>query len=442
MRSIRLTATLTATALLTALPAATAAAHPRARAHRHASPLGSCRITETVEPRAVTSGEPVEVFGQLRCGGSGAEGQTVTVAAQSFGSAGFHAVGTATTAAGGFYSTVVTGLTSDSSLVASALGARSATRKLRVAPAVTLGGPPESRPLFTGFRNRVSFSGSVDPEDEGAQVVLQRQDATSGEIWHVVGTSFVGTGGAYTIVHAFSRPGDANLRVVVRRHEHFGVRGISNTVSYGISQRENPALTIDTTAYAISYGAPVTLSGVLRGGAHRTLTLLAIARGGASTAVASTVTGPGGEYSFVQTPLQSTAYRVTAGPVSSARLFESVAYLLTASASSTTVQAGQPLTVAGTLTPATPGKLVYLERQNAPGTGFHVVDVAEVTAGGTYSFSHYLFGTGKAVFRVKAPGDPGHRLAASAPFTVEVTPAPPSLLAPAPQPRQPLEGQV
>jgi hypothetical protein len=444
MRSFRLTTTLAGAALLMMLCATAALAHPHARphAHRHTSPLGSCRITEVVEPHAITSGESVQVFGQLLCGAGAAEGQTVTIAQSSALSPGYKPAGTATTAAGGFYSLVVSNVTSDSSFSASAMGARSATRNVRVAPTATLAGPPESRPLFTGFRNRVTFAGAVSPEDEGARVVLQREDATSAEVWRAVGSSFVAANGVYSIVHTFSRPGDANLRVVVRRHGRFSVRGVSNTVSYGISQRQNPALTINTTAYAIGYGAPVTLSGVLSGGAHRTVTLQAQSRGGALATVATTTTGPDGQYSFVQTPLASTAYRVSAGPVSSARLFEGVAYLLTTGASATTVQSGQPLTVAGTISPATPEKDVYLERQNASGGGFHVVDVASVGAGGTYSLTDFLFGAGKVVLRVKVHGDPGHQMAASAPFTVEVTPAPPSLLRPVAQPRQPLQGQI
>ena len=43
-------------------------------------------------------------------------------------------------------------------------------------------------------------------------------------------------------------PGDANLRVVVRPHGLFGVRGISDTMSYVISQAQNPNLTLEASS--------------------------------------------------------------------------------------------------------------------------------------------------------------------------------------------------
>ncbi len=444
-KSIAVHATVAA-ALLTALSATTAAAHPRARghAHRHASPGGTCRIGEFAEPHTITSGESVQVFGRLQCSGTSGEGQTVTISARALGSPGFTVLGTTTAGAGGFYSFVQANVTTNSLFYASALGARSVTREVRVAPTVTLGGPPEVQPLFTGFRNRVTFTGVVSPAAVGATVVLQREDATGNEEWRKIGFGVVGPGGVYTIRHAFLRPGPANLRVVVRKHGVFTVRGISNTVSYGVSQRQNPGLTINTSAYAVNYGAPITLNGNLAAGAGKTVTLLARTRvlGASFTPVASTTTGAGGAYSFVQTPLQDTLYRVISAQTSSAVLFEGVKYVLTAAVSATTVPAGQPVTFAGTVTPGVLGKHVYLERENAFGGGFHVADVANVGHGGTYALTDVMFGAGKAVFRVKVHGDRDNQSATSAPFTIEVTPAPAGSLKPAAQPKQPSEGHV
>ncbi len=448
MRSIKLTAAFAAAAMLLALAATGASARPFA--HRHGKPGGSCRIGLVAEPHAITSGESVQVFGRLQCPGSGGEGQTVTVYGRSvgrafarlLGSSGLTVLGTTTTGPGGFYSFIAPSVTTDSVFAAGAAGALSPRKGVRVAPVVTLSGPSEVQPLFTGFRNRVTFTGTVSPADTGARIVLQREAATSDEEWHAIGFGIVGPGGAYSLSHTFVRPGDANLRVVVRRHNLFSVRGASNTLSYGISQRENPALTLNTTAYSVAYGSPITLSGILAGGAGKTVTLQALTFGGGFTTVASTTATAGGQYSFVQTPLRDTAYRVIAGPVTSAVLFEGVKYVLTDGISSPTIQAGQPLTVAGTVTPGNVGKVVYLERRNSFGTGYHVADVTTVSAGGTYSLTHFLFGTGKAIFRVKVPGDPANQGVASAPFTVEVTPAPPASLKPAVQPKQPSEGQV
>ena len=172
------------------------------------------------------------------------------------------------------------------------------------------------------------------------------------------------------------------------------------------------------------------------------MTLLAHTFGKAFEPVTSTTASAGGEYKFVQTPLQNTSYQVTGGGLHSAVLFEGVKYLLTAGVSATTVQSGQSVTFAGTVTPGNVGKVVYLERANPFGGGYHVVDAGSVISGGTYSITHFVFGVGKAVFRVKVPGDPDNQATSSTPFTIEVTPAPPGSLKPVAQPKQPREGQV
>ena len=441
MRSFRLISALAAASALLMLTAPGASAHRLG--HKHASPIGKCRIDLFAEPHTITSGESVQLFGQLLCPGGSTEGQTVTVYGHSVGSPGLKVLGTATTTAGGFYSLVQSDVTTDSFFYASALSARSGTKTVRVAPVVTLGGPSEKLTLFTGLRNRVTFTGAVNPADAGAVLALQRENATTSEEWHQIQLGVVGEGGVYSITHTFVAPGDANIRVVVRRHGKFSVRGISNTLSYGISQKENPSLTINTTAYSVPYASPITLSGILAAGPGKTVTLQAHARGGKEFApVTSTTTTTGGDYKFVVTPLQNTAYQVTGAGVKSAVLFEGVKYILTAGISATTIQSGQPLTFAGTVTPGTAGKVVYIERENAFGGGFHVVDVGSVLAGGTYSITDYIFGTGKAVLRVKVPGDPDNQQALSEPFPVEVTPAPPGSLKPVVQPKVPTEGTV
>jgi len=103
------------------------------------------------------------------------------------------------------------------------------------------------------------------------------------------------------------------------------------------------------------------------------------------TQVAEATTNGSGAYSFVQKPLQNTTYEVASDTTKSAILVEGVKYVLTAGASATTIQAGQPLTVSGTVTPGQVGKVVYLERENAFGGGFHVADVGTVSAGSTYA---------------------------------------------------------
>jgi hypothetical protein len=237
--------------------------------------------------------------------------------------------------------------------------------------------------------------------------------------------------GTYLIIHGFSIPGAANLRVVVRPHGHFSVRGISNTLSYVISQRQNPRLTINSSSDPINAGLSLTISGVLAGGANQKVTLLAHAKEVAPFAkVEETTTDGGGAYKFtIPAASANAAYRVVASSAKSAVLFQGVRYVLTAEASATSVPAGQPVTFSGTVSPSHEGKVVYLERQNAFGTGFHVVGITSLT-GGSYSITRFMFGGGKQVYRIKVPGDPLNMASSSTPFTVEVTPAPPGLLHP------------
>ena len=64
------------------------------------------------------------------------------------------------------------------------------------------------------------------------------------------------------------------------------------------------------------------------------------------------------------------------------------------------------------------------------GGEFHVVQVGFVGAGSRYSIVHTVFDPGTKVFRVKIPGGPENLGAASAPFTIQVTPAPAAALKP------------
>ena len=111
----------------------------------------------------------------------------------------------------------------------------------------------------------------------------------------------------------------------------------------------------------------------------------------------------------------------------------------------TTIQAGQTLTFAGSVSPDHAGHVIYLERQNAAGTGFHVVEVSTLSAGSTYSIAHTIYTTGTSVFRVRIPGDPQNGGAVSQPFTIQVTPAPSPAALPPEAPGNstlPPEGQV
>jgi hypothetical protein len=435
-----------AAATLAVAPTASAAQPkplPLNEKHTH-----GCRVVAFAEPRTVTVGEQVQAFGQVLCNSASTttSGVAVTIFARSQGQTQFHQFTTVTTGSGGTFSVSPQTITSDVWFYAAALGQRSAVQRVRFAPTVTLVGPPEGTQVKTGKANAISFTGTVSPADAGAELVLQRENSTSFEEWIPIQLGVVKAGGVYTIKHTFVVPGDANLRVIVRPHGKFTVRGISNTLSYGISQPQNPRLTLNSSVDPVNYGQPVTLEGQVAGAAPGTaVTLMSHPRNvlALSTVASSKTLDAAGTYKFtIPAATANTVYKVVSGGVSSAQLFEGVKYILNAGVSATKVQAFNTLTFSGTVTPPRAGKVVYLERENAFGGGFHVVDVGLLNGEGKFSIQHFFFGAGKQVYRLKVPGDPENETVGSGPFTIEVAPAPAGFHLSPPKPSKlPIEGK-
>ncbi len=407
-----------------------------ASAFFHPSPGGRCRVTIHA-PARVTAGESATVFGQLICHRHvSSEGKTVKLFRHLRGVPGYTLEQSTTTGAGGAYQFMLSGPVVENNGVwhVRSHGAVSVNRSIRVAPQVTLEGPPEGTQIVTGVANKVTFTGKVTPADIGARVVLQRQDALTGNEWHGIGSGAVEAGGGYSIAHTFVVPGDANLRVLVLSQGR-NVPEASSPLTYEISQEQNPELTIEATSDPILYGQSVTIAGKLAGvTSSQPVTLLArtVHQHGWAQ-VAQVNTSSSGVYTFpAQMPVNSTYYKVQGGGKSSAVLFEGVRYVLTAEASATSVMEGQVVTFSGKVapTPAHPGHVIYLQRQNASGTGFHVVRVSTVTAEATFSIPYQVFSVGSDVFRVYIPGGPDNGGAASALFTIKVSPAPAVSLTP------------
>jgi hypothetical protein len=431
MRFRRLvSAAMAATALLAlAVPAA-------ASAHKHPSPSGRCRVNLNVAPREVTAGDPVVAFGRLLCARrANTAGRTVQLYEHSFGLPGYTLVQSTSTGPLGFYELTQTAVNTNSSFYVRSHGAQSGRRRVRVAAQVTLDGPAEGTQLLTGSPNAVTFTGTVIPADAGARVTLQRQNALTGNEWRRIGDGTVGQEGSFSITHTFVVPGDANLRVLVRSHGT-NIPSPSNVLTYEISQAQNPQLTIDASSDPILYGQSVTISGVAAGLASTPVTLFERTASQHGFAPVSEVkTNASGEYTFpAQSPVYNTFYEVRTGAKASgeksAVLYEGVNDVLTAEVSASTIQAGQALTFKGTVAPEHAGHIVYLERQDASGNGFHVVQIATIEAGSTYTIVHAVYDAGTKVFRVRVPGDPENEGAASARFAIQVTPAPASALTP------------
>jgi hypothetical protein len=453
MRSIRLGRALAATATLLALApagAAAAASHPK---HRDAGSV-SCRVSLHVEERLITSGDLVNVSGTLGCPPGAPASPTVSIFEHSGGTPGVKMIGTATPAQNGFFSILPVPVTLDSYFYAAVLGAHSRVVRVAVAPTVELVGPPEGTQLFTTARglglgpkhNAVTFTGKVEPAPEvGAQVVLQREDGTANEQWHAIQRGHVGPGGVFTLIHNFIVPGDANLRVLVRPHGRFTVRGESTPLSYEISQEENPKLTINSSADPVPYEQPVTITGTLEKGAFQPVTLQGHPRGNPGfTTVEKATTNEKGEYTFtIAKALRNTYYKVTATGQSSAILYEGVKYVLTPNAPPSTTSSGSLVTFTGTVTPVHVNHPVYLERQSTLGSGgYHVVALGRVEGTGSYKIEHLVVGSGKETYRIRIPGDPENQAAFGSPFTIEVTPSMATTLRPVKPSVLPSEGQV
>jgi hypothetical protein len=420
-----------AASLLATVPAGAMAA-------KHPSPNGRCSININVQPPKITAGDAVVIFGRLRCPKN--TNQTVRLFRVVRGVLGSRPVGTVKTDATGSYEFQRADgvVTTNRGWFVRSRGAQSGRRFIRVAAQVALTGPSQTE-LFTGPAHKVTFSGLVSPADVGARVILQRQNATvGGDDWRRINRSGpgrnvrVGPGGSFSLTHTFVVPGDANIRVLLRSQGR-NVPSPSNVLTYVISQAENPKLTINSSADPITAGQSVTISGALANGNMQPVTLLARTGSQSFGAIAQTTTDAGGNYTFpAQSPIRNTFYKVQGGGVSSAQLYEGVKDVLTAAAVPTTVEAGQPVTFSGTVTPDHTGHVIYLERRNANSGDFHVVQVAHVGAGSAYLFAHRFFDAGTKVVRVFIPGGPENQGAASQTFDIQVTPAPASALSPAP----------
>ena len=81
------------------------------------------------------------------------------------------------------------------------------------------------------------------------------------------------------------------------------------------------------------------------------------------------------------------------------------------------------MTFSGTLVPAHTGQAVYLEREDASGIGFHVVDVGAVDATFSYSIVDTFSDVATCVMRIRVPANSESQGSTSEPFTILVTPA-------------------
>ncbi len=408
------------------------AQHRERRASRGVSAETGCSITLQATPAIVTAGGPLSLTGALSCpeAASAAE-QAVTLYQMLARSGGFYIAATTTTEANGAFHFAPTELAVNSSFYVSADGAQSESTGVKVTPEVTIATPLAGTQLFAGSgratradasvenASAVTFTGTVIPANAGTRVALQREDGDGA--WSRIGSGEVNAEGQYSIAHTFYRPGRASIRVIVHSHG-LDMTAVSAPVTYQISRKRNRLLTIQASADPIAYGLPLTIGGTITGALDTPVTLSAQTGDGAFVKVAEAVS-TGDQYSFSVVPLQSTRYRVSTATAHSAILVEGVAFALTATPSASTVQAGEPLILTGSVTPSHEGQAVELEAQNASGIGYHLIASGTVSSTSGYSLAHTFAGPGTALLRIHVPGDGEIQSATSETFKVEVTPA-------------------
>jgi hypothetical protein len=409
------------------------AQHRERRSSRSLAAETGCSMTLQATPTLITAGAPLSLAGTLSCPeASSVADQTVTLDQMIARSGDFYIAATTTTEADGTFQFAPTDLAVNSTFYVSADGAQSESTSVKVAPQVTIDTPLAGSELFAGSvrarradagaddADAVTFTGTVTPANAGTRVALQREDGDGA--WSRIGGGEVNAEGQYSITHTFYRPGRANIRVVVRSHG-LAMTTVSTPVTYQISRRRNRLLTIQASTDPITYGTALTITGTVPGALDAPVKLLAQTGDGPFVEVAETLTN-GDEYSFSQSPLQSTRYRVTSATASSAILAEGIAYALTFSPPAPAVQAGAQLTFTGTLAPLHEGQAVELEGLNGSGIGYHVISTGTVSSTSTFSIAHTFSTVGTAMLRIYVPGDGEFQSAASEPFKVEVTPTP------------------
>jgi hypothetical protein len=333
---------------------------PRVHGHRH----GKCELSLEASPETVMAGEPATLHGTLACPeGTAASGETIAISVTQRvgGVPSTSELPPATTEEDGSFEVTTAPLIARSIFIAhSPLARHGARAPVKVTPKVTLDGPAAA----------------------GTQLVAHASSST-----HTRRTRFTFAG---TV-----DPAMMGTRVALQYQYASNGRGW-HTVAFsrvGAGGRYS---------FVHAFGSPGEVS--VRVIAH-----------------------PKGELPAASEPL---SYEIVGATAHADAPFDGLA--LTLSPPPSTVQAGATVTFSGTLAPAptapsgtptsaSPTQVVYLERANPGGFGFHVVASATVSDG-SYALSYTFAHPGTAVMRVKAPA--GAHTGTSAPVTITVTAAP------------------
>jgi len=398
-----------------------------------AAPRHDKGLTIAAAPNPIIAGEGVLISGQLT--GPDNAGQTIRLYHRLAGTPSFTLIGATTTNSDGQYEfTRVEGvvLTNRNWYVRGPSDTHSRTIHEHVAALVSL--VPSSSTGLSG--QRLVFTGAITPVHPDERVLLQEQDGLNGNGWRTIASTFTGPGSHFDFSHVWSRPGDYTIRAYFPGDPR-NVAGASDPASVQIQQKENPTFTLTSSQPILPEGKSVTLSGYLYKTGTTTpeglteVTLYGQTVGQPFNAIATIATASNGSYSFTESPVNNTVYKVetTLAPHrSTAVLYEGVQDELTITDSSSTATDGGSVTISGTVSPDKTGHVIYLQKQGADGF-WHNVASETVAAGSTYSFTHTFGEMGTMTFRARIPGGPDNVGNASAPVTITVSgvaPIPPT----------------
>ncbi len=374
-----------------------------------AAPHHNKGLTITADPPSIIAGEGVVIFGQLQ--GSGNAGQTVYLYHRIAPAARFTVIGHTKTLQDGTYEfTRPEGIvmTNRSWFVRGPNSTHSLTIHERVGALVTL--HSDTTNTITG--HRVVFSGKLTPRHPVERVLLQQQTSANGNTWRTVASTFTNRNSRFTLAHAWGRPGTRTLRAYFAGDRRNVAAG-SDSVTVTVQQREKPAFTLATSQPIIAEGHSANLTGTLDKPGTSTpesgvqVTLYGRSPSGNVHKVGTATTASDGTYAFTVAPVHNTVYRATTQhPArSSAPVNQGVQDVVTINPSSNSGQVGGTVTLSGTVTPAKPGHVIFLQRLGDDGA-WHDVGSTRLTGGSTYSFTYTFGQAGTAKLRARIFGGP------------------------------------
>jgi hypothetical protein len=424
-----------------------------------AAPLRNHGLTINVTPNPIVAGQGVLIYGQLN--GVDHAGQTIYLYHRVVPAAGFTLIQKTTTGPLGFYDFVRNDgivVSNRSWFVRGPGGTHSRTVNERVAALVTLRATPVGGTTTVPVTGQtILLAGHVTPLHAYQPILIQKQNGVSGNNWSTIAMGFTDASSNFSIPHAWAQPGIYTLRAVFKGDPR-NITGDSDLVTVTIEQRQNPAFTITSSSPTITYGQPVTISGILYEAASATplttnsttstsstttptpepstlVTLYGKTAGGTWQQLATTTTATDGSYSFLcaptststpscPNPVHNTVYQVrtTLTPVrSTASLYEGVQDVVTITGSGVlTATVGETITLTGTVQPDHTGHVIYLQSLGSD-HAWHNVETGVVATGSTYSFTYAFGEAGTFQLRARIYGGPENVGAALPSVTVTVS---------------------